>query len=307
MSPAAATSTTADTAAAGVIGHPVAHSLSPVLYNAAFKHLDMDWTYEAWDVPPGDGESFVAGIAQRQQSGRKIAGLSVTMPHKQAAFAACATHSETALALQAVNCVHNLNGDLVGHNTDGDGLVAALTKLQGLELAGLSATIVGAGGAARAAALALCMAGANVAIVNRSQDKAVSAAEMVTKFASKTAGKAAAAGTCTAAAAGSGTASDAGLNTVPASQLVINATPLGMSPTDPLPINPEQLTSNQVLVDLIYSPAQTPLLAAAKSQGLSVANGVGMLLYQAAQQFQIWTGQAAPVEVMARAAGLSLE
>ena len=291
--PVASAAPTGHTKVAGVIGHPVAHSLSPALHNAAFQHLGLDWVYVAFDVAAANGEAAIAASAKLG-----IAGLSVTMPHKQAAFAVCTKRTAVAQALAAVNCVANQDGELVGHNTDGDGLVAALTQLQGLALSGLSAAVVGAGGAGRAAALALCAAGAKVVIVNRSRSKAESAAAMVNEFAGRIG---TAPGRCAVADSG-----DSAAAAIASSQLVINATPLGMSQSDPLPIAVELLTDSHVLVDLIYDPAETPLLAAAKSRGATVANGVGMLLYQAAQQFTIWTGQPAPVEVMTQAVGLSL-
>lgn len=282
---------TGATKVAGVIGHPVTHSLSPTLCNTAFVHLGLDWVYVAWDVAPGNGGSAVASMRTLG-----IAAMSVTMPHKKAAFEACDERSEVATALGAVNCIANQDGRLIGHNTDGAGLVAALRAQLGLNLQAMPTTIVGAGGAGRAAALALCGAGAEVAIVNRSSDGAVAAAAMVSQWAG--AGDNAV-GTCTVA--------ESTTQAITEARLVVNATPVGMSVADPLPFDVELLTDSHIVVDLIYHPIETRLLVAAKRRGAATANGVGMLLYQAAEQLKIWTGRSAPIDVMSAAVGLSLD
>ncbi|HCB37170.1 MAG TPA: shikimate dehydrogenase [Acidimicrobiaceae bacterium] len=277
------------TTVAGVIGRPIGHSLSPTLFNAAFAHLGLDWTFAAWDVAPGDGEAAV-----RAMTTLDIAGLSVTMPHKHDALRGCDELDARAAALGAVNCVAARAGVLRGFNTDGDGLVAALRAELGLTLRGLPTAVVGAGGAGRSAALALAEAGARVLVANRSAAAAQSAAQVVGEWLSTAAG----------AGPGSCAVADSAAEAVASSTLVVQATPLGMADDDPLPFDPALLTDSHVVVDLIYSPAETRLLAAAKSRGAATANGVGMLLYQAAEQFRIWTGETAPVDVMRSAVGL---
>ncbi len=281
----------------GVIGTPITHSLSPAMYNAAFKHHHLDCVYVAWDVAQDKGKEAIEVMRALN-----IAGMSVTMPHKQAAFEACDELSDVAAVLGAVNCISREGDKLIGHNTDGHGLVMSLLDGDDSKnLAGLQTTVVGAGGAGRAAALALCLKGAEVAVVNRSQEKAQSVAAMVTEFASKR-GTAAKGGA--AASTGSCSAADSVADAIAQAALLVNATPLGMSEDDPLPLDVDLLNDSQRLVDLIYNPSQTPLLTQAKSRGVAAQNGVAMLVYQAIEQFEIWTNQEAPFWVMAEAAGI---
>ena len=272
------------TRVAGVIGDPVRHSLSPALHNAAFEHLGLDWVYTAFEVPAGRGSEAVAAMAVLG-----IEGLSVTMPHKADVAAACDALSRSAEVLGAVNCVRRDGARLIGENTDGAGFVNSLRAQAGISPAGLDSLVLGAGGAGRAVIAALAAGGASVTVVNRSP----AAAE-----------RAAAIGISAADDGGTvvvGTAADARR-----ADLVVNATSLGMSAGDPLPLDASLLSEGQVVVDLIYRPERTPLLAAAAAAGAMTLNGVGMLLFQAAEQFRMWTGHEAPTDVMASAVGLQL-
>ncbi|WP_420444255.1 shikimate dehydrogenase [Candidatus Poriferisodalis sp.] len=277
------------TKVAGVIGDPVQHSLSPALHNAAFTHLGLDWVYTAFAVPAGQGADAVAAMRVLG-----IEGLSVTMPHKDDVAVACDELSPAAALLGAANCVRRKGDRLIGENTDGDGFLASLRVQAGVEPAGMHAVVFGAGGAARAVIVALASQGASVTVVNRSADAAVRAAAL-----------GAAAG-ATAGVASSSAAMVGGPRAVRDADLVVNATPLGMSKIDPLPFDPALLRSRQIVADLIYRPERTPLLEAAASAGAMTLNGVGMLLYQAAGQFKMWTGRDAPIDVMAAAVGLEL-
>lgn len=295
-----------DTKVAGVIGDPVRHSLSPALHNAAFAHLGLDWVYVAFEVPAGQGADAVAAMRVLG-----VEGLSVTMPHKDAVAAACDELSPAAALLGAVNCVRRDGDRLIGENTDGAGLLRSLRTQAGLDPAGLHTAVLGAGGAARAVIVALAAAGASVTVVNRSPDAAARAAEVgraAAEAAGAPAGTAAvAASTGTAAvAASAGTAAVGDPEAVRDAAVVVNATSLGMADDDPLPLDPALLRSDQVVVDLIYRPARTPLLEAAAHAGATTLNGVGMLLFQAAEQFTMWTGHDAPVDVMAAAVGLDI-
>ncbi|HEC08291.1 MAG TPA: shikimate dehydrogenase, partial [Acidimicrobiales bacterium] len=172
--------------------------------------------------------------------------------------------------------------DLVGHNTDGAGLIAALASDPGFDPAGASCVVVGAGGAARAVILALADAGAaEVAVVNRNRDRAEQAADL-------------------AGSSGRvGSVAD-----VRGADLVVQATPLGMAPgRDPLPFDPDLMDERQVLAELIYHPSETPLMAAVRARGVTAVNGSGMLLHQAARAFELWTGRVAPLDAMADALG----
>ena len=267
---------------AAVIGSPVRHSLSPALHNAAFAATGLDWTYLAFEVTEAGVEAVLRGA---QALG--IRGLSVTMPLKAAAAGAVDRLTPTAAALGAVNTVVPGPDGLVGDNTDGAGLVAALGA-SGWVPAGRSCVVMGAGGAARAAVLALSGAGAaDVVVVNR------------------TPGRAAAAASLAGAAGRVGTAADVGN-----ADLVVNATPIGMAGTPQageLGLDPELLSAGQLVVDLVYHPVRTPLLAAAAERGAATMDGIGMLVHQAALQFSAWTGIDAPLEVMTAAARAALE
>jgi len=262
----------------GVIGDPVAHSLSPTLHNAAFEALGLDWVYVAFPVPRGRGADAVAAV-----SALGLAGLNVTMPHKEDVAGACDELTPDAAALRSVNTVVALaGGRTLGDSTDGPGFVDAIAE-DGIDVAGKPVLVLGAGGAARAVVLALGRAGAAVTVAARRPDAAASAAAL---------------------APGAGTTPFGAVDPAPY-PVVVNATPLGMSGGDPLPVDPEALHAEQAVVDLVYHPADTPLLTAARAKGALAVNGLGMLLHQAALSFTHWTGQPAPVGAM-RAAVTSL-
>ncbi len=268
----------AATAVVGVIGDPVAHSLSPRLHNAAFTALGLDWVSVGFTVASGRVEDALAGAAALG-----VRGLSVTMPHKEAAAAAVARLGPEAARLGAVNCVAFDDGVAVGENTDGAGFLAAVQRGDRFDPAGRRCLVVGAGGAARAVVAALAEAGAGeVVVVNRSAERA--------RAASGLAGP-------TGRVGGAEDAADA--------DLVVNATPLGMDAAGaepPIwPVEPSLLHAGQLVVDLVYEPRRTAWLDAAARAGAETMNGIGMLVHQAALQLRRWTGLAAPVEAMWRA------
>jgi shikimate dehydrogenase len=271
------------TRVAGVIGTPVRHSLSPTIVNAAFDALGLDWSYFAFEVARGEVEAALAGMRALQ-----LGGLSVTMPHKEEAARLVDRCSADAGALGAVNCVV-LDGDsLVGENTDGPGFVDAVRSDLDFELRGCRAVMLGAGGAARAVVLALSRAGAaDVAVVNRTRANAERAAAL---------------------AEGVGRVVDPpdASTALAEATLVVNATPVGMTDGG-LPLDPELLGPKHIVVDLVYHPATTPLLAAAAQRGSTVSNGLGMLVHQAAHAVRLWTGFDPPVEAMEQAARVALE
>lgn len=269
-----------DTRVAAVIGHPVRHSLSPAIHNAAFAALDLDWAYLAFDVAPG---ATAAAIEAVRALG--LGGLSVTMPHKDGAARAVDRLTPEAEALGAVNCVVPVaGGDLLGENTDGAGFLDALRVDLDVSPDGRRCVVLGAGGAARAVVLALAGAGAReVVVVNRTPERAAEAVAL--------AGPVGRLGAPEAAA-------DA--------EIVVNATPVGMDgAANPLP--DVRFGDGQVVVDLLYHPAVTPLLASASADGARVANGLGMLVHQAAHAFERWTGLEAPLAAMATTARKALD
>ncbi len=273
MTPAVSATTTV----AAVIGSPVRHSLSPVLHQAAFDHLDLNWVYVAFEVDEAATPAAIAAMATL-----RLGGLSVTMPGKAAAWSAVDRRTRAAEPLRSVNCVFvDTDGALVGDSTDGAGFVAGLRAETGEGPGGMRVVVVGAGGAARSIVAAMGDAGAaDVAVLARRAGPAAEAAAL--------------AGTV-------GRVAD--LADVSRADLVVNATPLGMAPGDPVVVAPDALTGQQIVADIVYQPTETPLLRAAARVGARRVGGLAMLVGQAAVAFEHWTGEAAPVEVMGAAAG----
>ncbi len=269
-----------------MIGDPVRQSLSPVLHNAAFEAVGLDWIYVAFEVGEGEVSAALQGIRALG-----VEGLSVTMPHKEPVATAVDRLTPTAQLLGAANTVVRRGRDLVGDNTDGNGFIDALRQDEGFEVFGRRCLVLGAGGAARAVVLALARAGAgSVVVVGRTPWRV----EMTVALA--------------------GPAGHVGRpEDVAAAELVVNATPVGMGgprplrpapSASPLPlgVEPSWLGPGQLVVDLIYAPAVTPLMDAARAHGAVAVNGLGMLIHQAAHQFRLWTGEDAPLEAMSAAA-----
>jgi shikimate dehydrogenase len=275
----------AATRVAAVIGDPVRHSLSPALHNAAFGALALDWVYVAFPVRPGAGEAAVAAMRVLG-----LAGLSVTMPHKAAVVGGLDRLGPTAARLGVVNTISwaaSPDGpELVGDSTDGAGFLDALRGDAGFDPSGRRCLILGAGGAARAVCLALAEAGAaRVQVVARRRDAADQCADL-------------------AGSAGAAVGPEDLAGAVNDSDLIVNASPVGMSPGDGLPFDLEValLRPDHFVADLIYAPATTPLMAAGRARGARTANGLGPLIHQAARQVAIWTGRPAPIDVMSAAA-----
>ena len=271
----------------GVIGDPIAHSLSPDMHNAAIGVLEIDYCYVAFHVLPDGVESALDGMRALQ-----IRGLNVTLPHKSAVMAHLDRISEEALAVGAVNTVSLKDGELVGQNTDVYGLATALERTAGLAVLPEHCVILGAGGVARAAAYALATRNEvrRVSILNRT----VARAELLARDMQRTTGKAIDAGDLT-----KGTQmrrfADAGL--------VVNGTSLGMYPdVERTPIADTDAVHPQlVLYDTVFNPLDTLLMRQFRSAGAPAFGGLDMLVYQGARSFAIWTGIEPPVDVMKRA------
>lgn len=263
------------TRVAGIIGDPVTHSRSPAIHNAAYAALGLDWVFVAFPVPAGSAAAALAGVRAL-----RIAGLSVTMPHKTDAAGACDELSSTAEALGAVNTVVGIDGVLLGDSTDGEGLVRAVRD-EGVDPVDCRVVVLGAGGAARAIVHGLGLHQAHVTVAARRVDAARAAAVL----------------------APGGQAvdlADVG-PTIAASDVVVNATPIGMA-GEPPPFDPDLLVGRRLVLDTVYHPIETPLLAAARARSVPNANGLGMLVHQAAIAFEAFTGAAAPLDVMRAAA-----
>lgn len=286
----------ASTRFCAVYGHPVKHSASPAMHNAALAQLGLDWRYLAFDVHPTRLREAIAGA-----QAMKFIGLNLTVPHKLLAVDMVDMLDASAQTWGAVNTVrfearnpagewqplaqlppdqiHELRS--VGFNTDADAITRSLREDLGCELRGARVLLLGAGGAGRTAALKLAAEGvAELFLVNRTASKAEEvAAEIRTRHPA--------------------VRTEVGYpkSTV---DLLLNATSLGLKPEDGSPLDEVAfpLPRARAVYDMIYRPAETPLLRAAKAAGCKVANGVGMLLYQGAKALEIWTGQPVPVEVM---------
>jgi shikimate dehydrogenase len=272
----------------GVIGDAVRGSLSPRLHNAAFVALGMDWCY----VPfPVTRDRLAAALRGLPALG--IAGVNVTVPHKEAALAYLDDVSDDARAIGAVNTIRVLGDRLVGYNTDTGGLLDALRRDGGLEPAGQSAAIVGAGGAARAAAFALGGAGARaITIINRNWDRAAALADAVRR----------AFGCAVDAVPLDGAVTRA----LRDATLLVQATTVGGGAQRGVsPVARAALHPRLFVMDMVYNPEETVLLREARAAGCPTLGGLPMLVYQGARAFEIWTGREPPLEVMRGAVGLS--
>jgi shikimate dehydrogenase len=262
-----------------VIGDPVEHSLSPAIHNAAFAAVGLDWRCVALAVRAGDVPAALSGVRALG-----LRGLSVTMPHKAAVIDGLDRLSPAAGALGSVNCIVARDGLLIGENTDGEGFVRGVQDDFGWSPEGAVCVVLGAGGAARAVVRALAGAGAaEVVVVNRSAENARTAAEL---------------------AGDRGRVGDAA--DVARAELVVNATPVGMGGDATVPLDPELLDAQHLLAELIYHPPRTALMTAAAARGARTANGISMLVHQAAVAFERWTGVEAPVGTMRSAASAAL-
>ncbi len=267
----------ARTELAGVVGSPVRHSLSPVLHNAAYEALGLDWAYLAFEVAPGD-----LGAAVRGATALGLRGLSVTTPHKDEAAALADHRSPAVRRLGAANTLTFSGGGTAADSTDGAGLLADLSESLGFDPAGSRCAVIGAGGAARAVVLALAEAGAaEVLVVNRTPLRAFRAASLAP-----------------------GVGRMAKPDELDAADLVVQATPSGMLGADrqeqawPAGVDPSRLGSGQIVVDLVYDPAETAFLRQAARFGAVTRNGLGMLVHQAALQVALWTGEHPPLRAM---------
>ncbi|MCU0464730.1 MAG: shikimate dehydrogenase [Anaerolineae bacterium] len=260
----------------GIIGWPLTTTFSPAMHNAAFQALGMDWVYDKMAIPL---DIVRLGILEPQRHG--YVGINVTIPHKEEAMRYVVPD---ALA-QMVGAVNTIDlRTMGGTNTDVAGLVTDL-QANGVELAGKRAVILGAGGAARAAVVGLTQAGASVVVVNRSLERARA---MVANLALSNITIQAEAQTLDDAVEQGGI------------DLIINATPAGMFPdVEATPwINGVPFPRGVTVYDMIYRPAQTRLMRQAEEHGGRAIGGLGMLVYQGAAAFKLWTGVEPPVEVM---------
>jgi shikimate dehydrogenase len=270
-----------------VLGHPIAHSLSPLMHNAALAALARDharfrdWRYVRFDVPPADLPQALDLL-----HAKKFHGLNLTIPHKILAFERVAQIEPAALRVGAVNTLVWTERGWRGHNTDGYGLATAVRETLGRSLAGTHIVLLGAGGAARGAAVeCLQQRCASLWIGNRTRTNLDALLAVLAPLAGKISLRDFLSATPSAA--------------VPGGALVINATSAGLHASDAPPVDLRKLPRPASVYDMIYNPPETPLLAQARALGLPRANGLAMLVHQGAKSLEIWTGipavQTAPV------------
>lgn len=253
----------------GVIGHPIAHSLSPVIFRRAFLEFGIDADIEKYDVPPAELKNFILRVRDE-----KFRGFSVTIPLKDDVMKYLDEIDPVAAEIGAVNTVLNDDGVLKGFNTDWIGATKAVEEVTSFK--GKTVVVLGAGGAAAALVYAARKAGGAVIILNRTIEKAH---ELADRF------------HC-------GYESLDNLLQYPA-DILINTTSVGMTPnTDATLVPVEYFTSGMTVFDVVYTPLETRLVREAKAAGCSIVPGYKMLLFQAEKQFDLWFGKKAPVEKM---------
>jgi shikimate dehydrogenase len=289
----------ASTRLCAVLGHPIRHSASPAMHNAALAALDMDWRYVAFDVDPSQLPEALRGA-----KAMRMAGLNLTVPHKLLALKLMDALDDSAAAYGAVNTVRfeaqDRHGQWLpiaqapddsissirshGFNTDADAILRSLKEDLAFQPRGASVLLLGVGGAGQVAALILASEGVETLhIVNRTLDKAQSTAAAIReRFPQVTVVLGYPSGTV---------------------DLLLNATSLGLKPEDPLPLDEQAFPIGKAgaVYDMIYRPSATPLLAKARAAGCRSCNGMGMLLYQGARALELWTGRPAPIDIMRQA------
>ncbi|HHY72937.1 MAG TPA: shikimate dehydrogenase [Bacillus bacterium] len=255
----------------GLLGHPVGHSMSPLMHNAQFAELGLDCYYQAFDVLPNDLEDAVKGIRSLG-----IAGFNVTIPHKVEVMKYLDEIDEEAAQIGAVNTVVAKGGKLVGYNTDGKGFAVSLEQIAGADFLHKKILIIGAGGAARGIYVTLARMGAGaIDIANRTTEKAE---RLINANPYSIASNPL-----------SLTEAEERLATY---DIIINTTSVGMSPrVDEVPLQLTNMKHGTILSDIIYNPLETKWLKIGKSLGAITQNGVGMFVGQGALAFELWTKQ----------------
>jgi shikimate dehydrogenase len=278
---------------AGLIGWPIEHTLSPAMHNAAFETMGLNWAYVP--LPVREGQDLVRVVAALRAV--PFVGFNVTMPYKRVMLNVCDEVATAARLAASVNTVHVVDGRLIGYNTDGRGLMESLKSEADFVAAGRRVVILGSGGAAGAALVGMALErAAHVVLAGRNGDAAEALVENLSGRMPETVAEA-------AELAGSRREG------VEAADLVVNATPLGMSEGDELPIPGEWLHEGQIVADMVYRPAVTPLLQAAAARGARPVGGLGMLVAQGAIAIEIWNQgvqNPAPRDVMRAAAERAL-
>jgi shikimate dehydrogenase len=275
-----------DTQLTGLFGDPIAHTASPAMHNAGFDALGIPWVYVPLEVRPDRLGKAVRGVVALG-----FRGVNVTIPHKQAVVEFLDELSSEAELIGAVNTVRiRADGRCEGFNTDGRGFVRSLRTEAAVEPAGTPFFVMGAGGAGRAVATQLALDGAAALYVCDAD--APRAEALAERIAQRTSSK-----RVEMIAHEEKAIRDA----VARADVFVDATPLGMHEGDATSVPLDALRPGMLVVDLVYNPPETPLLAGAKARGCATLGGLGMLLFQGVEAFELWTGREAPVDVMRRA------
>lgn len=274
----------------GIIGYPAQHSLSPIFQQAAFDTLNIDIKYEIWETHPNNLEAVVASLRAPN-----IEGANVTMPFKEKIVPFLDSLDLSAQQIGAVNTIVKSDGMLIGHNTDGIGFLDALGDIL-FTPQKKSIMIIGAGGASRSIAFALAHENpSRIIIANRDKDRAVNLAQSLIA-------------TTPATVVPIEFTTATLQEWIPKSDLIINATSIGMRPEEDLSPVPSMLIDKNIFVyDLVYNPIETVLVKSARCQGAVAAGGLSMLVYQGAHAFTLWTGMSAPRDLMMRTATVHIE
>lgn len=270
----------------GVFGHPISHTLSPLMHNVAYTAMGLPCIYVPWHVLPDQLGSAVEGIRALQ-----LVGVNVTIPHKAAVMPYLDEITPAAKLIGSVNTIENKEGHLIGHNTDAPGFLRSLKEQGQCDPAGRNILFLGAGGSAKPLAAQMLLAGAaSVVIANRTLTRGKALSDDLQAL--NQAGK--------VEAIPFDTEAEAFCAALSAADILINATSVGMYPHHKVPpLVPAHLLHPQLLVcDIVYTPRQTALLSAAQQAGCRTLAGWSMLAYQGALAIEIWTGQAAPVQLM---------
>jgi shikimate dehydrogenase len=273
---------TGKTRVCGIFGYPIEHSLSPQMHNAAFKALGLDYLYVPVKVAPEDLAAAIKAIRALN-----LAGVNITIPHKEKVIPLLDDLSPDAKAIGAVNTIVNCGGRLIGDNTDGKGFIKSLTGENKIKLQGKKVVLLGAGGAGRSIGVSLLNNNIQaLSLYDVAESRRNSLAAELKGMSSPKKVK---------------TLSRNDLpDAIKGADILVNATPIGMKPTDPCVVDPDLLTKKLFIYDIVYN-CETALLKAAKRRKIKCANGLGMLVNQGAIAFELWTGRKAPVAVMRKA------
>ena len=271
----------------GIFGYPLGHSISPAFQQAAFDHIGLDARYESWQTPPGE---LAEAVSRLRRDG--YLGASVTVPHKVAVRDHLDELDPWAKAIGAVNTIVSRGERLLGFNTDAYGLVEALRREAQFDARGKRVVLIGAGGAARAAAFGLAReAVSSLAIANRTPARAEALADELRDSVTDIAALDMASSTLA--------------ERIASADLIVNATSVGMQggPAEGRsPVAHGLIQPSCVVHDMVYNPEATPLLKMAKDAGARIVGGLPMLVHQGAAAFERWTGKDAPIDVMYSAA-----